>query len=250
MKWYEKQKKAFEQNIRSQEGSTLFNERNDAMETIEPIEHEDYVIDHEPMHDNNSINDAYLHDETVHTACDEIENTCVYSDILIPEKTNINYIDDDKNSYDSEEITLSQDVITPINTALSTVVKGTQVFGDIHMDGFLDVYGDVIGDITCSGDIQIYGNLEGAIVCQNLFVYDANIVGDITCTKQVHIQGGSNIRGSITSKDLTNEGSIVGNLQIQDHITLTKHAVVDGALHSKTLEVEKGASVKGLVTTS
>lgn len=84
----------------------------------------------------------------------------------------------------------------------------------------------ITGTVISSGDIVLAGQLDGEIKCRTLVVEDeAVLTGTVNATETI-VSG--NLNGEVTSDVLRIKGT----------------GVFDGAIKAKSVEVEKGASVK------
>lgn len=102
-----------------------------------------------------------------------------------------------------------QEIAGPINT----ITNGTVIKGNISANGDFRLDGTLQGNITLNGKLVIgeTGTITGNIVCQN-----ANIIG-----------------------------SVVGNLTVQELLSLHASARVKGDIIINKLSIEPGATFSG-----
>jgi cytoskeletal protein CcmA (bactofilin family) len=100
---------------------------------------------------------------------------------------------------------------------LNRLVVGTKLFGDLTTESSLRVDGSIQGNVNCSGKIVI--GKEG------------NIVGDVI-----------SVQAEI-------EGSVEGDLKVEDILILQKTAIIKGAMSVGRLVIEDGAQIGGNVET-
>lgn len=97
------------------------------------------------------------------------------------------------------------------------VSKSTEIVGDIHFTGNLEIEGRVRGNIVAA---------EGA---------DA----------RVRIMEKGSVEGEITAPSVVINGRVSGNVHSSRHIELAEKAVVEGNVHYSLIEMVKGAQVNG-----
>jgi cytoskeletal protein CcmA (bactofilin family) len=100
---------------------------------------------------------------------------------------------------------------------LNRLVVGTKLVGDLSTESSLRVDGSIHGNINCSGKIVI--GKEG------------NIIGDVI-----------SVQAEI-------EGTVEGDLKVEDILILQKTAIVKGAMSVGRLVIEDGAQIGGNVQT-
>ena len=91
---------------------------------------------------------------------------------------------------------------------------------------------EIKGDINIKGDLLIYGIVDGNINCQGL----------VTTAK------GSEIKGYIKTINADISGSVYGNLEAKEKISISSTAQHNGDIIAKILVIEEGASFNGLCT--
>jgi len=108
---------------------------------------------------------------------------------------------------------MSRDIVPTNGTSINVITQGTKLVGKISTDTDFRVDGQVEGDIISKGKVVIGQNglLKGSVSCTN-----AEIVG-----------------------------TIVGNLQISDTLTLRSSAQINGDVKTKSLVVEPNAVFNG-----
>ena len=97
--------------------------------------------------------------------------------------------------------------------AYNTITTGTKIVGKINSDSDFRLDGDIEGDIVCKGKLVVgaKGHLKGSITCSN-----AEILG-----------------------------TVIGNLQVSDTLTLRASASLNGDVSTKSLVVEPNAVFNG-----
>lgn len=97
------------------------------------------------------------------------------------------------------------------------ISKGTEIIGDIHFSGDLQIEGKV------KGNIMVEGGADAKLV-----VADKGIV-----------------EGEIRVPMVVINGKVIGNVYSGKHIELAGKAVVEGNVHYQLIEMVKGAQVNG-----
>ena len=86
------------------------------------------------------------------------------------------------------------------------------------------------GDISIKGDLLIYGTVIGNINCE----------GIVTTAKE------SQINGNINTVYADISGTVNGNLEAKEKVSLSSTAKLEGDLLATILVIEEGASFNGL----
>ena len=103
--------------------------------------------------------------------------------------------------------------MTDNTTTINNIAAGTVVTGDITANGDFRLDGSLHGNISLNGKLVIgeKGSVEGNIVCQN-----ANVIG-----------------------------TVKGNLQVKEFLTLYASSVINGDIVTSKLSIEAGARFTG-----
>ena len=89
---------------------------------------------------------------------------------------------------------------------------------------------EIKGDINIQGDLLIYGIVDGNINCE----------GIVTTAK------GSEVRGYIKTIEADISGTVDGNLEAKEKVSLSSTAKLNGDLLATILVIEEGALFNGL----
>jgi cytoskeletal protein CcmA (bactofilin family) len=100
---------------------------------------------------------------------------------------------------------------------LNRLVAGTKLVGDLSSESSLRVDGSIQGNVNCAGKIVI--GTEGSIV------------------------------GDVISVQAEIEGTVEGDLKVEDILILQKTAIVKGAMTVGRLVIEDGAQIGGNIQT-
>ncbi|UTW44837.1 polymer-forming cytoskeletal protein [bacterium SCSIO 12696] len=103
------------------------------------------------------------------------------------------------------------------NGATTLIAEGTEISGEIRFYGNLEIEGKVIG---------------------NVIAMDAD-------KSRVRVLQSGQVQGEIQAPAVVVNGLVEGDLQVTQYLELAARAVVDGNVHYRLIEVEKGAQVNG-----
>ncbi|MEG1686598.1 MAG: polymer-forming cytoskeletal protein [Angelakisella sp.] len=148
----------------------------------------------------------------------------------------------------AQEVKEKPEVTTVYDT--SVISRDTIVTGDITSNADLTVLGQVKGNISAKGHIYVCGSVEGEIACDSLAMSACTVEGNVTAHSGVIQDTESTLVGNVVSANLTASGKIVGNLTVENCISLKSTAVVIGNLDFKDLAVEQGAVLRGELVTN
>ncbi|MFZ2900763.1 MAG: polymer-forming cytoskeletal protein [Saprospiraceae bacterium] len=87
--------------------------------------------------------------------------------------------------------------------------------------------------------------IEGNFSCEQDVRLDGVIKGDVRCAKRLVIGETGRIEGKVTAESAVIQGTIKGEVTIQDVLQLKSTALVDGVLQAKALLVEEGGRYLG-----
>lgn len=93
--------------------------------------------------------------------------------------------------------------------------KSTEIVGDIHFTGNLEVEGIIRGNVIANGDARVRVMEKGLV------------------------------EGEISAPNVVINGRVVGDVYSSKHIELAANAVVEGNVHYQLIEMVKGAQVNG-----
>lgn len=93
--------------------------------------------------------------------------------------------------------------------------KSTEVIGDMHFTGNLEVEGIVRGNVIAKGDARVRVMEKGLV------------------------------EGEISAPNVVINGRVIGDVYSSKHVELAANAVVEGNVHYQLIEMVKGAQVNG-----
>ena len=92
---------------------------------------------------------------------------------------------------------------------------------------------EIVGDIHFTGNLEIEGRVRG------------NIVAAEGVDARVRIMEKGAVEGEIVAPSIVINGRVSGNVHSSKHIELAEKAVVEGNVHYSLIEMVKGAQVNG-----
>lgn len=128
---------------------------------------------------------------------------------------------------------------------VTVIGEGTIVTGDIHAENDLTILGKVEGNADCKADMMVKGTIKGNITAKNLIIDQSDVEGDIHCKSNFQLTGKTELHGNIEAGNADVEGSIQGNLLIENKLVLTSEARIAGDITAGTIEVMEGAEILG-----
>lgn len=103
-----------------------------------------------------------------------------------------------------------------ITESMSLVAAGTEVIGDIHFSGELEIQGTVCGNITASQD-----------------------------SARVRIVKGGQVKGEVRAPLIIISGDVQGDIHASEQVELVSEARVQGNIHYRAIEIARGAQLNG-----
>ena len=91
---------------------------------------------------------------------------------------------------------------------------------------------EIKGDVTVHGDLLIYGKIDGNIICDGILTMSKN----------------SLVKGDIKTLSADISGTVKGNLEAKEKVSLSSTSILSGNLLASILVIEDGASFNGLCT--
>lgn len=150
---------------------------------------------------------------------------------------------DDGAANGQDELAIASDEVTEIT-------KGTVIDGNIVTDGSANIYGRVKGNIACRGRLFVSGTILGASRAADITMNNAKISGDVTSDGNIKIGNGTVIIGNIYGTSAVIAGAIKGDVDIQGPIVIDGTAVVQGNIRSKSIQINNGAAIEGMISQS
>ncbi|MCR5824976.1 MAG: polymer-forming cytoskeletal protein [Oscillospiraceae bacterium] len=130
------------------------------------------------------------------------------------------------------------------------LAEGTSIEGTLRCDSDVEICGDFKGDLISNGRVIIHANTNSNVQASDLALVSCNLTGDAKVAKCVSIDANSTITGNIAAAEVVCSGTVRGNMNIMDSLTLSSSAQVYGDIHTCSLVIERGARVSGKIEMS
>lgn len=143
------------------------------------------------------------------------------------------------------------EIVSPEQPEVETayITKDTKITGTIVSMSNIDVCGEIIGDIESQHGLKISGKVEGSVKGKNVDISNATIKGNIHAAQRLCIENKSIVVGNIFATELEFCGRINGDINVKKDITVRKESYITGDISAVSISIEKGAMIKGMVTT-
>lgn len=92
---------------------------------------------------------------------------------------------------------------------------------------------EIVGDLHFSGNLEIEGTVKG------------NIIAEEGADARVRVMEKGRVEGEITVPTVVVNGQVVGDIHTSKHIELAAKAVIEGNVHYNLIEMVKGSQVNG-----
>ncbi|NCB62913.1 MAG: hypothetical protein EOM52_04755 [Clostridia bacterium] len=137
--------------------------------------------------------------------------------------------------------------VLPGRNQRTVIAAGDVLKGSLHCAGCVDLFGEMEGNITGNGDLRLSGKLSGDAVGHNVEIHGGHIIGDITASGCAGVDSDAMVAGNIRAKDLTVNGKVKGNLEVENMLTMGETAVVLGKVSVGRISIADGAAFQGEV---
>lgn len=128
------------------------------------------------------------------------------------------------------------------------ITKDTKITGTIQSRSNLDISGDVFGDVEGQNSVKISGRVEGNVSGKNVEIDHAIVKGNIHAAERLDVANQSEILGDISAVELDFNSKLSGNITVKRSIMIQKDSNITGDITGMTIDIEKGATIKSLVT--
>ena len=128
---------------------------------------------------------------------------------------------------------------------VSYFAPGTVFEGTLRTEGDVEIAGEFNGDVTAEGNVILSSAVCGNISCTDLKLKNCTLVGNVDAKGSVDVSDDSKVRGNITAAAVHCAGQINGDLNVSEDVAMEKTALVNGTIKTKTLSMERGATIKG-----
>lgn len=150
----------------------------------------------------------------------------------------------------TEDLVINKPEVMVEEVSESNISKDMSLTGNICAQGNLSIFGSINGDVECYHNLTLTGNVVGNIKASYITLTNATVKGNIECEYICKVLENTSIEGYINANAIIVNGTINGNINVQEKIILEKNAVVTGDCKSSKISIEEGAIVKGNIQTS
>ena len=107
---------------------------------------------------------------------------------------------------------MAKEIVTNSGVMYNALTNGSKIVGKIVADSVFRIDGEVEGEIICSGKVIIGPNgiLKGSISCSNAEIV-GTVLGDIVVNDALTLRSTANIKGDVKTKVLVVEPNAVFN---------------------------------------
>jgi len=113
-------------------------------------------------------------------------------------------------------------------------LKNKATAGFIQSFNYICANTFIKGDLTCETDLRV----------------DGKILGNITCRAKLVIGIDGFVEGEIRANSAIVEGSVLGNMQVEESLTLCGTANVEGNISTRQFTAKEGSNMNGQLTMS
>jgi cytoskeletal protein CcmA (bactofilin family) len=119
---------------------------------------------------------------------------------------------------------MAKEAVNNAGAIYNSLTNGSKIIGKIFADSDFRIDGEVEGTITCNGKVVVgqKGYLKGSISCLNAEIV-GTVDGDINVTELLSLRGTAIIKGDVKTKVLMVEPNAVfnGTCSMKDNIGST-----------------------------
>ncbi len=157
----------------------------------------------------------------------------------------------EKEDSSSPEPYLSKAMVElPLELGIKTdetaiIAKGMVIRGDVHSNGNLDVFGEILGDVSCLGKLNLTGKINGNIKAGEVFADGAEIQGLVNSEGTLKVGQSSVIIGDCYGSRAVIAGAIKGNIDVHGPVVLDSSAIIMGDIKSQSVQINNGAVIEG-----
>lgn len=124
----------------------------------------------------------------------------------------------------------------------SFIPRGMVITGDMKSGGDLCVEGEVYGDVFIDGTLEIRGVVKGKHIKVGRVELDSGIIeSDIDCDDYISVGEDVTILGNVSATNADIDGAINGDLIVKEKVHIGSTAVIKGKVQASEMMVELGA---------
>ncbi len=130
-------------------------------------------------------------------------------------------------------------------SAMTTIMKGSVIIGEIHAEEDLELQGSVKGKITAKGKIRAMGKVVGDLTGHDVELSGCQIQGNIVARGTLTVDNESVVIGDVTCKEFCLGGKIKGNVTTENEAKFLPTAILSGNVKAASIAMSQGAKIKG-----
>ena len=130
-------------------------------------------------------------------------------------------------------------------SAMTTIMKGSVIIGEIHAEEDLEFQGSVKGKITAKGKIRAMGKVVGDLTGHDVELSGCQIQGNIVARGTLTVDNESMVIGDVTCKEFCLGGKIKGNVTTENEAKFLPTAILSGNVKAASIAMSQGAKIKG-----
>ena len=130
-------------------------------------------------------------------------------------------------------------------SAMTTIMKGSVIIGEIHAEEDLELQGSVKGKITAKGKIRAMGKVVGDLAGHDVELSGCQIQGNIVARGTLTVDNESMVIGDVTCKEFCLGGKIKGNVTTENEAKFLPRAILSGNVKAASIAMSQGAKIKG-----
>ncbi len=137
--------------------------------------------------------------------------------------------------------------IQPLRRVESVIADDMVIEGTVTSRSDIRIHGRIKGDVSTSSSILASGIVDGNMEGENITLAGSTINGDVSAMDALLLDGEAVVVGNLAADTLELDGRVKGNLTIDQNILLKRDSIVFGDISAKSISIEEGASIKGMM---
>lgn len=131
---------------------------------------------------------------------------------------------------------------------VSVLTDSMIINGNIATEGSLDVRGSIVGNVEALGKLNITGAIQGNSQAAEVYAEGAKITGELRSAGSIKIGQSTVIVGNIFANSAVVAGAVKGDIDVKGPVILDSSAIVMGDIKSKSVQINNGAVIEGMVS--
>ncbi len=131
---------------------------------------------------------------------------------------------------------------------VSVLTDSMLINGNIATEGSLEVRGSIVGNVEALGKLNITGAIQGNSQAAEVYAEGAKITGELRSAGSIKIGQSTVIIGNIYANSAVVAGAVKGDIDVRGPVILDSSAIVMGDIKSKSVQINNGAVIEGMVS--